>query len=463
METDMRTEIKKIYEDLKSYQDKEVLVSGWVRTIRSSKEVAFVELNDGTFRGCQIVVEKSKIKNFDEIIKQLTGASMEARGKVVLTPNAKQPFEINADAMTVLGECAPDYPLQKKGHTMEFLREHAYLRARTNTFNAVFRIRSVASYAIHTFFQERGFVYVHTPIITASDCEGAGDMFQVTTLDLDRIAKDGKVDYSKDFFNRKVFMTVSGQIDEECITHAFANTYTFGPTFRAEKSNTTRHAAEFWMMEPEMCFTDLKGVMRNEEEMLKFVLNYVLEKCPDELNFLNKFVDNTLLERLNNVVSNDFVELDYTKAIEMLKNAPVKFEFPVEWGMDLQSEHERYVTEKIFKKPVFLINYPKDIKAFYMRLNDDGKTVAAVDLLVPGVGELIGGSQREERLEVLLKRMEECGLRKEDYQKYINLRRYGTNKHGGYGLGFERLIMYITGIQNIRDVELYPRTLGTIL
>lgn len=459
----MRTKINDIYADLEVFKGKEVTVCGWVRTIRSSRDIAFIELNDGTFKGCQIVMERAKVKNFEEVEKQLTGASMQVLGDVILTPNAKQPFELNAKSIEVLGECAPDYPLQKKGHTMEFLREHAYLRPRTNVFNAVFRIRSVASYAIHTFFQERGFVYVHTPIITSSDCEGAGEMFQVTTLDLARVAKDGKVDYNKDFFGQQVFMTVSGQLDEECITHAFANTYTFGPTFRAEKSSTTRHAAEFWMMEPEMCFTDLKGVMKNEEEMLKFVLKYVMEKCADELEFLNKFVDKTLLERLNNVVSNEFVELDYTKAIELLEKADVKFEFPVKWGIDLQSEHERYITEKIFKKPVFLTNYPKDIKAFYMRLNDDGKTVAAVDLLVPGVGELIGGSQREERLDYLLKRMEECGLNKDDYKKYINLRRYGTNKHGGYGLGFERLIMYITGISNIRDVELYPRTFGTIL
>lgn len=458
----MRTEIKKIYKNIEDFSGKTVMLCGWVRTIRTSKDIAFIELNDGTFKGCQIVMERTKVKNFDEVEKQLTGASLQVEGEVVLTPNAKQPFEINAKEVEVLGECEVDYPLQKKGHSMEFLREHAYLRPRTNTFNAVFRIRSVASFAIHKFFQERGFVYVNTPIITASDCEGAGEMFQVTTLDLDRVAQEGKVDYSKDFFGRQVFMTVSGQIDEECFTHAFANTYTFGPTFRAEKSNTTRHAAEFWMMEPEMCFTDLKGVMRNEEEMLKYVINYVMENCPDELEFLNKFVDTTLLDRLNNVVSNDFVELDYTKAIELLEKADVKFEFPVKWGMDLQSEHERYITEKIYKKPVFLTNYPKDIKSFYMRLNDDGKTVAAVDLLVPGVGELMGGSQREERLDVLLKRMDECGLKREDYKKYINLRRYGTNKHGGYGLGFERLIMYITGISNIRDVEFFPRTVGSI-
>lgn len=462
MERNMRTEIKKIYENVESFGGKTLTVCGWVRTIRTSKDIAFIELNDGTFKGCQVVMERSKVSNFDDVAKQLTGSSLQVEGEVVLTPNAKQPYEINAKSVEVLGSCEADYPLQKKGHSMEFLREHAYLRPRTNTFNAVFRIRSVASFAIHKFFQEKGFVYVHTPIITASDCEGAGEMFQVTTLDLERVAKDGKVDYSKDFFGKKVSMTVSGQIDEECITHSFANTYTFGPTFRAEKSNTTRHAAEFWMMEPEMCFTDLKGVMQNEEEMLKYVIRDVMEKCPDELEFLNKFVDNTLLERLHNVVSNDFVELEYTKAIEILEKAPVKFEYPVKWGIDLQSEHERYITEKVYNKPVFLTNYPKEIKAFYMRLNKDGKTVAAVDLLVPGVGELMGGSQREERLDMLLKRMEECGLDKKDYEKYINLRRYGTNKHGGYGLGFERLIMYITGIQNIRDVEFFPRTVGSI-
>ena len=456
-----------IYDLNKKYAEldqKEVLVCGWARTIRDSKAVGFIELNDGAFKSVQVVLEKGKLENYDELVKQTTGASFEVFGKVVVTPGAKQPYEINASKVTVLGKCDSDYPLQKKGHSLEFMRGISYLRPRSNTFNAVFRIRSEAAFAIHSFFNEKNFVYVHTPIITSSDCEGAGDMFQVTTLDLDNLPKNdnGEVDYSKDFFGKKVSLTVSGQLDEECITHAFGNTYTFGPTFRAENSNTARHAAEFWMMEPEMCFTDLNGVMKNEEEMLKYVIRHIMKKCPDELEFLNKFIDNTLLDRLNNVVNNDFVVLSYTEAIDILLKSNQKFEYPVKWGVDLQSEHERYITEKVFNKPVFLTNYPKEIKAFYMRLNDDNKTVAAVDLLVPGVGELMGGSQREERLDVLLKRMKECGLNEEEYYKYINLRRFGTNKHGGYGLGFERLIMYITGISNIRDVELYPRTVGSI-
>ena len=457
-----RIQISQLNKDFSGFDGQIVKVCGWARTIRDSKNIAFIELNDGSFKGCQIILEKDKIENFGEVVKQLTGTSFEIEGKVVLTPNAKQPFEINADKVIIAGQCQSDYPMQKKGHTLEFMREHADLRPRTNTFNAVFRIRSTAAFAIHKFFNEKGFVYVNTPIITASDCEGAGSMFQVTTLDLDKVASSGKVDYSKDFFGRKVFMTVSGQIDEEPITHAFCNTYTFGPTFRAENSNTSRHAAEFWMMEPEMCFADLNDVMGNEEEMLKYVIKYVMENCRDELEFLNKFIDNSLLERLNSILSNEFVRLDYTKAIEILEKVKDRFQFPVYWGVDLQSEHERYLTEEVYKKPVFLTNYPKDIKAFYMRQNDDGKTVAAVDLLVPGVGELMGGSQREERLDKLLKRMDELGLKQEDYKAYINTRRYGATKHGGYGLGFERLIMYITGMSNIRDVEFYPRTVGNI-
>lgn len=457
-----RIQISQLNKDFSGFDGQIVKVCGWARTIRDSKNIAFIELNDGSFKGCQIILEKDKIENFGEVVKQLTGTSFEIEGKVVLTPNAKQPFEINADKVIIAGQCQSDYPMQKKGHTLEFMREHADLRPRTNTFNAVFRIRSIAAFAIHKFFNEKGFVYVNTPIITASDCEGAGSMFQVTTLDLDKVASSGKVDYSKDFFGRKVFMTVSGQIDEEPITHAFCNTYTFGPTFRAENSNTSRHAAEFWMMEPEMCFADLNDVMDNEEEMLKYVIKYVMENCRDELEFLNKFIDNSLLERLNSILSNEFVRLDYTKAIEILEKVKDRFQFPVYWGVDLQSEHERYLTEEVYKKPVFLTNYPKDIKAFYMRQNDDGKTVAAVDLLVPGVGELMGGSQREERLDKLLKRMDELGLKQEDYKAYINTRRYGATKHGGYGLGFERLIMYITGMSNIRDVEFYPRTVGNI-
>ncbi len=382
----------------------------------------------------------------------------------MVTPNAQQPFEINADAVEILGSCALDYPLQKKRHTIEFLRTIPTIRARGNLFNAVFRIRSVASFAIHKFFNERNFVYLHTPIITASDCEGAGEMFQVTTLNLDNLPhKDGKVDYSQDFFGKKVALTVSGQIHEEALTHAFGKTYTFGPTFRAENSNTSRHAAEFWMMEPEICFCDINELMDNEEELIKFVIQYVMKECHDELEFLNKFVDTGLLERLNNVVSNDFVRLDYTEAIKLLEKADKKFVFPVKWGIDLQSEHERYLTEEVYKKPVFLKNYPKDIKAFYMKQNEDGKTVGAVDLLVPGIGELIGGSQREENLEKLLERMNELGLKQEDYAWYLDTRRFGTNVHSGYGVGFERLIMYLTGVANIRDVEIFPRTVGSII
>lgn len=457
-----RTKIKTLNEKYEEYAGKRVKVCGWARTIRDSKNIAFIELNDGAFKSCQIVVENQKINNFDEIISQLTGASFEIEGTVVLTPNAKQPYEINAENVVVAGASASDYPLQKKGHSLEFLREKNYLRPRTNTFNAVFRIRSVAAYAIHKFYQEKDFVYCNTPIITSSDCEGAGSMFQVTSLDLDKVAELGKVDYSKDFFGRKVFLTVSGQIDEEPMTHAFCNTYTFGPTFRAEKSNTTRHAAEFWMMEPEMCFTDLSGLMDHEEEMIKFVISYVMKKCKDELNFLNNFVDKGLLDRLNNVVSSQFVRLSYTDAIEILEKVKDKFEFPVEWGVDLQSEHERYLTEQVYKKPVFLYNYPKDIKAFYMKQNPDGKTVAAVDLLVPGIGELCGGSQREENYDKLVARMQELGLNLKDYTNYLETRKYGTNVHSGFGLGFERFVMYLTGITNIRDVEYCPRTVGSI-
>ncbi len=457
-----RIEIRDLYKTYADFADKEITVCGWARTVRDSKNIAFIELNDGAFKSVQIVVEREKIANYEEIVKQNVGSSFEVLGKVIVTPNAQQPFEINATSVKVLGECATDYPLQKKRHTVEFLRTIPTIRCRGNLFNAVFRIRSVAAFAIHKFFNERNFVYVNTPIITANDCEGAGEMFQVTTLDLDRIAKDGKVDYSKDFFGKKVSLTVSGQLHEETITHAFGKTYTFGPTFRAENSNTSRHAAEFWMMEPEICFCDLDGVMNNEEEMIKYVISYVMKECNDEIQFLNKFVDTGLIERLNNVVSHEFVRLDYTDAIEILKKADKNFVFPVKWGIDLQSEHERYLTEEVYKKPVFLKNYPKDIKAFYMRQNDDGKTVAAVDMLVPGIGELIGGSQREERLDKLTARIHELGLKEEDYSWYLDTRRYGTNVHSGYGLGFERLVMYLTGISNIRDVELFPRTVGSI-
>ena len=458
-----RIEIRDLYKAYQEYDGKEITVCGWARTIRDSKNIAFVSLNDGAFKCLQVVVEREKVDNYDEIVKQTVGSSFMVKGKVILTPDAQQPFEINASLVTLLGESDASYPLQKKRHTIEFLRTIPTIRPRGNLFNAVFRIRSVAAFAIHKFFNERNFVYIHTPIITASDCEGAGEMFQVTTLDLDNLPlKDGKVDYSQDFFSKKVALTVSGQLHEETITHAFGKTYTFGPTFRAENSNTARHAAEFWMMEPEICFCNLDELMDHEEEMIKYVISYVMKECSAELEFLNKFVDTGILERLNNIVNNSFVRLDYTEAVDVLLKSKEKFEFPVKWGIDLQSEHERYLTEKVYQKPVFLKNYPKEIKAFYMRQNDDGKTVAACDLLVPGVGELIGGSQREERLDKLTGRMAELGLKEEDYSWYLDTRRYGTNEHSGYGLGFERLIMYLTGVSNIRDVELFPRTVGSI-
>lgn len=458
-----RIEIRDLYKKYKDYDKKTITLCGWARTVRDSKNIGFIELNDGNFKSCQIVVEREKLANYEEIVKQNVGTSFEVKGKLIVTPNAKQPFEVNADEVVVLGESATDYPLQKKGHTVEFLRSIPTIRARGNLFNAVFKIRSSAAFAIHQFFQDRNFVYLNTPIITSSDCEGAGQMFQVTTLDLDRVAKEGKVDYSKDFFGRKVAMTVSGQLHEEPITHAFGKTYTFGPTFRAENSNTTRHAAEFWMMEPEICFCDLDGLMDIEEEMVKYIINYIFDHCPDELLFLNNIVDKGLIERLKNVKDNDFVRLDYSDAIKILEKVKDRFEFPVYWGVDLQSEHERYLTEQVYKKPVFLMNYPTEIKAFYMRQNDDGKTVAAVDLLVPGIGELCGGSQREERYDKLVARMNELGMKVEEYKYYTDLRRYGTNIHSGFGLGFERMVMYLTGIANIRDVELYPRTVGSLM
>lgn len=458
-----RIELRDLNKNYEKFKDKTITVCGWARTIRDSKNIAFIELNDGAFKSVQIVVERAKIENYDVIVKENVGSSFEIKGRVILTPEAKQPFEINADEVEILGSCDLDYPLQKKRHTVEFLRTIPTIRPRGNLFNAVFRIRSVSAFAIHKFFNERNFVYVHTPIITANDCEGAGEMFQVTTLDLEKLPKkDGKVDYSQDFFGKKVSLTVSGQLHEETMTHAFGKTYTFGPTFRAENSNTSRHAAEFWMMEPEICFCDLDELMDNEEEMVKYVISYVMQECEDELEFLNKFVDNGLIERLKNVVENEFVRLDYTEAIKILEKVKERFVFPVKWGVDLQSEHERYLTEEVYKKPVFLKNYPKDIKAFYMRQNDDGKTVAAVDMLVPGIGELCGGSQREERLEKLRARLKELGLKEEDYAWYLDTRRYGTNVHSGYGLGFERLVMYLTGISNIRDVEFFPRTVGSI-
>lgn len=458
-----RIELRDLNKSFEKFKDKTITVCGWARTIRDSKNIAFIELNDGAFKSVQIVVERAKISNYDAIVKENVGSSFEIKGRVILTPEAKQPFEINAEEVEILGSCDLDYPLQKKRHTVEFLRTIPTIRPRGNLFNAVFRIRSVSAFAIHKFFNERNFVYVHTPIITANDCEGAGEMFQVTTLDLEKLPKkDGKVDYSQDFFGKKVSLTVSGQLHEETMTHAFGKTYTFGPTFRAENSNTSRHAAEFWMMEPEICFCDLDELMDNEEEMVKYVISYVMEECKDELEFLNKFVDNGLIERLKNVVENEFVRLDYTEAIKLLEKVKDRFVFPVKWGVDLQSEHERYLTEEVFKKPVFLKNYPKEIKAFYMRQNDDGKTVSAVDMLVPGIGELCGGSQREERLDKLRARIKELGLKEEDYSWYLDTRRYGTNVHSGYGLGFERFVMYLTGVSNIRDVEFFPRTVGSI-
>ncbi len=458
-----RTAIKELFGDPKSFEGKEITVAGWARTIRASNAFGFIELNDGSyFTSLQIVFEDEKLENYKTIAKQNVGCALVVKGTFVLTPEAKQPFELHAKEIEIEGASTPDYPLQKKRHSMEFLREIAHLRPRTNTFNAVFRVRSVAAYAIHKFFQERGFVYVNTPIITGSDCEGAGEMFHVTSFDMNDLPKneDGTVDFTKDFFGKPTSLTVSGQLNGECFAMAFANIYTFGPTFRAERSNTARHAAEFWMMEPEMAFADLTDYMDTAEAMIKFVVKYVMENCAAELAFFNNFVDKELISRLTNLVESDFVRLSYTDAVKMLKECGEKFEYPVEWGIDLQTEHERYITEKIYGKPVFVTDYPREIKAFYMRLNDDGKTVAAADMLVPGVGELIGGSQREERLDMLEAAMDRFGLKKEDYGFYTDLRRYGGTKHAGFGLGFERLIMYITGVQNIRDVEAFPRVTG---
>ena len=443
----------------------QVKVNGWVRTLRVSKNFGFIEVNDGSyFKNLQIVIEEDKLSNFAEISKLNVGAAIRIEGNLVLTPEAKQPFEVKATNIEVEGASTPDYPLQKKRHTFEYLRTIPHLRARTNTFAAAFRVRSLTAYAIHKFFNERGFVYVHTPLITGSDCEGAGEMFRVTTLDMDNLPKteDGNIDYKQDFFSQETSLTVSGQLEGETFSMAFGDIYTFGPTFRAENSNTTRHAAEFWMIEPEIAFADLEDDMRLAEDMLKFVINYVLENAPEEMNFFNSFVDKGLLERLNNVVSNDFGRVTYTEAIELLKNSGKEFEYPVEWGCDLQTEHERYLTEEIFKKPIFVTDYPKEIKAFYMRLNDDKKTVAAMDCLVPGIGEIIGGSQREERMDILLERMAEMGLKEDDYAHYLDLRRFGGTKHAGYGLGFERAIMYLTGMSNIRDVLPYPRTVNNL-
>ena len=457
------TKVAAIYADADVYGGKRVTVGGWGRTIRDMKGFGFIELNDGScFKNLQIVMESAALENYNEIAAQNVGAALIAEGVLELTPEAKQPFELKAKKITVEGLSAPDYPLQKKRHSVEFLRTIQHLRPRTNLFSAVFRVRSVAAYAIHEFFQQRGFVYVHTPIITGSDAEGAGDMFRVTTLDVSDPPRkeDGSVDWSKDFFGKPANLTVSGQLNCENFAMAFGDVYTFGPTFRAEVSYTQRHAAEFWMIEPEMAFADLNDYMDTAEAMVKYIINTVLEKCPMEMEFFNSFVDRELLSRLNNVVSNEFGRITYTEAVDILQKSGQKFDYPVQWGIDLQTEHERYLTEQVFKKPLFVTDYPKDIKAFYMRLNDDGKTVAAADCLVPGIGEIIGGSQREERLEVLEKRMDELGLKKEDYWWYLDLRRYGSCRHAGYGLGFERMIMYLTGVSNIRDVELHPRTTG---
>lgn len=455
--------VKGIYETLEAYDGKTVILGGWARSIRDSKAFGFIDLNDGScFKSAQVVFERDKIENYDEIAKQNVGASLVVEGTVAATPEMKQPFEIKAVKITVEGTSTPDYPLQKKRHTLEYLREQAYLRPRTNLFSAVFRVRSEAAFAIHQFFNERGFVYVHTPLITASDCEGAGEMFRVTTLDPDNIPRNenGAVDWSQDFFGKSTNLTVSGQLEAETFALAFGNVYTFGPTFRAENSNTARHAAEFWMIEPEIAFADLNDDMQLAWDMIKAIINHVLKNCRQELEFFNSFVDKGLIERLEKLAVSDYQKVTYTEAIELLQKSGEKFNFPVEWGCDLQTEHERYLTEKIYNKPVFVIDYPKEIKAFYMRLNDDNKTVAAMDLLVPGVGEIIGGSQREERLDVLLARMEELGFKEEDYDWYLKLRKYGGTKHAGYGLGFERIIMYLTGVANIRDVIPYPRTVG---
>lgn len=459
-----RTEIKKLFGEVTNYIDSEITVGGWVKTIRDSKNLGFIELNDGTaFNNLQVVLEADKLSNYKEIIKQNVGAALIIKGNIILTPNAKQPFEMHATEIVVEGASTPDYPLQKKRHSLEYLRTIAHLRPRTNTFNAVFRVRSVASYAIHKFFNDRGFVYAHTPLITGSDCEGAGAMFRVTTLDDKNppLTEDGKVDYSQDFFGKMTSLTVSGQLEGEAMAMAFSNIYTFGPTFRAETSYTARHAAEFWMIEPEIAFADLSDNMDLAEDMIKFVIRYIVDNCPQEMKFFNDFYDKDLLERLNNIVNSDFVHITYTEAIEILEKVKDKFEYPVYWGCDLQTEHERYITEQVYNKPVFVTNYPKEIKSFYMRINDDNKTVAAMDLLVPGVGEIIGGSQREERYDVLVERMKECDLEQEDYSWYLDLRKYGGTKHAGFGLGFERLIMYVTGISNIRDVLPFPRTTGS--
>ena len=454
------TTIREIYKNREVYLDKEVTVGGWVRSVRDSKTFGFIVLHDGSYFETLQIVYHDEMENFAEISKMNVGAAIIVKGTLVATPQAKQPFEIQAAEITVEGVSAPDYPLQKKRHSMEYLRTISHLRPRTNTFQAVFRVRSLCAYAIHQFFQERDFVYVNTPLITGSDCEGAGEMFQVTTMDLDNIPKteDGAVDFTQDFFGKKTSLTVSGQLNGETFAQAFRNIYTFGPTFRAENSNTTRHAAEFWMIEPEIAFADLEDDMELAEAMLKYVIRYVMEHAPEEMQFFNSFVDKGLIERLNHVVNSEFGRVTYTEAIELLEKNNDKFDYKVYWGCDLQTEHERYLTEQIFKRPVFVTDYPKEIKAFYMKLNDDNKTVAAMDCLVPGIGEIIGGSQREDSLELLEQRMDELGLNKEDYGFYLDLRKYGSASHAGFGLGFERCVMYLTGMGNIRDVIPFPRT-----
>lgn len=457
------TSIRSLYLDKVLQKEGTYTVAGWVRTVRDSKTFGFIELNDGTFfKSIQIVFE-DHLDNFKEVAKLGVGAAIIVTGDLVLTPNQKQPFELKATKIEVEGESPAEYPLQKKRHSFEFLRQIAYLRPRTNTFGAVFRVRSLAAYAIHKFFQDRNFVYVHTPLITASDCEGAGEMFRVTTLDPANPPKteEGEVNFKEDFFGKMANLTVSGQLSAETYAMAFRDVYTFGPTFRAENSNTPRHAAEFWMIEPEIAFADLQDDMCLAEDMVKYVIRYVLENAPEEMNFFNQFIDKGILDRLNHVVSSEFGHVTYTEAIKILESCGKKFEYPVFWGCDLQTEHERYLTEEHFKKPVFVTDYPKEIKAFYMRLNEDQKTVAAMDLLVPGIGELIGGSQREERLDVLVERMAELGLNEEDYWWYLDLRRFGGTRHAGFGLGFERLVMYLTGMTNIRDVIPFPRTTGS--
>ncbi len=455
--------VKQIYREKEKYADADVSISGWIRTLRSSKAFGFIEVNDGSFfKNIQVVFEED-LENFAEIAKLPISSSLTIEGKLVVTPDAKQPFEIKATKIVLEGMSDIDYPLQKKRHSFEYLRTIAHLRPRSNAFSAVFRVRSLTAFAIHEFFQKRGFVYTHTPIITGSDCEGAGEMFRISTLDLNDMpmGENKKVDFSKDFFGKETSLTVSGQLAAEAFALAFRNVYTFGPTFRAENSNTARHAAEFWMIEPEIAFADLKDDMKLAEDMMKYIIKYVMENAPEEMEFFNSFVDKGLIERLNSVVNAEFGQVTYTEAVDILQKSGKEFQYPVTWGCDLQTEHERYLTEEVYNKPLFVTDYPKEIKSFYMRINDDNKTVAAMDLLVPGIGEIIGGSQREERQDILEARMEECGLNKEDYWWYLELRKYGGTKHAGFGLGFERAIMYITGMSNIRDVIPFPRTTGT--